>query len=438
MTNDELLTKTGRLSGDVPNIVIIGGGFAGLEAARRLAGARAHVTLIDKKNHHCFQPLLYQVATASLASPDVAWPIRSILATQDNVDVVMNEVTAVDRLRRVASCADGQRFPFDYLVIATGATHSYFGHPEWEKFAPGLKTIEDATRIRSRMLSAFEKAEAAASPAEKAELMTFVIIGGGPTGVEMAGSIADLARNILGGEFRHIDPAQARIILIEAGPRLLGAFPERLSRYAGDVLGKMGVEIIVGNAVTVCEARGVTLGDGTRLNVGFTFWAAGVRASPASEWLGLTGDRAGRVPVTDRLEVADAERIFVIGDTASVVDKGGQPVPGIAPAAKQMGAYVGRLIAGDIAGQKTAPFVYRHQGDLAAIGRAAAIVKLNRMELTGFVAWLFWGVAHIYFLIERRSRLLVAVNWLAEYVMRKRGSRIISVDTDPGNSKRPA
>jgi NADH dehydrogenase len=412
---------------DVLRVVIIGGGFAGLEAARQLAAARAHVTLIDKKNHHCFQPLLYQVATASLASPDVAWPIRSILATQANVDVLMNEVTGIDRSQRVVSCRDGQHFPFDYLVIATGATHSYFGHPDWEQFAPGLKTIEDATQIRSRILSAFEQAEAAVSPTEKAELMTFVIIGGGPTGVEMAGSIADLARNVLGGEFRHIDPAQARIILIEAGPRLLGAFPERLSRYAGDVLGNIGVEVIVGNGVTACDARGVTLGDDTRINVGFTFWAAGVRASPAAEWLGVTGDRAGRVPVTDRLQVDGTERIFVIGDTASFVE-GGKPVPGIAPAAKQMGTYVGRLIAADIAGQKVAPFSYRHQGDLAAIGRAAAIVKLNRLELTGYIAWLFWGVAHIYFLIERRSRLLVALNWLAEYIMRKRGARIISND----------
>jgi NADH dehydrogenase len=410
----------------MPRVVIIGGGFAGLEAARHLAGARAEITLIDKKNHHCFQPLLYQVATASLAAPEVAWPIRSILAQQSNIDVVMSEVRGIDLQERLVNCSGDLRYPFDYLVIATGATHSYFGHPDWEQFAPGLKTIEDATRIRSRLLSAFERADAAATAAEKTSLMTFVIIGGGPTGVEMAGSIADITRNILGRDFRHIDPARARVLLIEAGPRVLAAFPEALSQYARTTLERMGVRVMAGNPVTVCDGQGVTLQDGSRIDAGFTFWAAGVRASAAAEWLQVEGDRAGRVRVTDRLEVPGMENVFVVGDTASLVQDG-RPVPGVAPAAKQMGAYVGRLIAARIAGEPAvAPFRYRHQGDLAAIGRAAAIVKLQKLQLTGFAGWVFWGIAHIYFLIERRSRMLVALNWLAEYVLRKRGARIIS------------
>jgi NADH dehydrogenase len=301
-----------------------------------------------------------------------------------------------------------------------------------------LKTIDDATRIRSRLLLAFEKADAARTPAEAADLLTFVIIGGGPTGVEMAGSIADIARNILSGDFRHIDPAQARVLLVEAGPRLLPSFPEALSAYAKKVLESMGVAVVTGDAVTLCDWEGITLKSGTKVRAGFTFWAAGVRASPAAQWLNVKGDRAGRVQVTPHLRLPGHDRVFVIGDTAAV-DYDGRPVPGIAPAAKQMGAYVGRLIACEISGCGTmAPFSYRHKGDLAAIGRAAAIAKFGRVELKGRVAWLVWGVAHIYFLIERRSRLMVALNWLAEYIVKKRGSRIIGEVVDLKLERRAA
>jgi NADH dehydrogenase len=418
------VTQHPRTSG-LPHIVIIGGGFGGIDAARTLAGLPVDITLIDRKNHHCFQPLLYQVATASLAAPDVAWPIRSLLRAQANVNVVMNEVISVDKANRHVTCGDGRRYPFDYLIVATGATHGYFGHPEWEQFAPGLKTIEDATRVRSSMLSAFERAETATELTEQASLLTFVVIGGGPTGVEMAGSISDLARNILEDEFRHIDTSRAKVILVEAGPRLLAAFPDRLSRYAEKALKARGVEVTLSDAVTVCDADGVTLRSGRRIDAGFMFWAAGVRASPACSWLDAQCDRAGRTKVNRFLQDRDSSRVFVIGDTASV-EQDGNAVPGVAPAAKQMGAYVGRFIAHEIAGKPTEPFIYVHQGDLAAIGKAAAIVKLRKLELTGFVAWIFWGVAHIYFLIERKSRVVVALNWLVEYSMSKRGARIIS------------
>jgi NADH dehydrogenase len=411
----------------VSRVVIVGGGFGGIEAARSLADAPVSITLIDRKNHFCFQPLLYQVATASLAAPDVAWPIRSVLAEQLNAAVIMNEVDGVDKERQLVHCSDGRTYPYDFLILATGVTHAYFGHEAWEAFAPGLKTIEDATKIRSRMLSAFERAEAADTAMKRQSNLTFVVIGGGPTGVEMAGAIADIARTIISRDFRHIRRAKANVVLIEAGRRLLGSFPEELSRYAAEQLRDMDVDIRTGSAVTDCNEDGVKTSDGVFIPARTIMWAAGVRASPAARWVCADADRAGRVHVDEHLRIPGQERIFAIGDTSASIQEG-RPVPGLAPAAKQMGRYVGSMIREQVSSMQrlTPPFRYRHEGDLATIGRGTAIVSRGRLRLIGFTGWVFWGIAHVYFLIERRSRLLVAMNWLFEYVTRKRGARIIS------------
>ena len=408
-----------------PRVVIIGGGFGGLETAKALAAAPVEVLLIDRQNHHCFQPLLYQVATAALSPADIAWPIRSILSGQRNLRVVMSTVTGVDVKSRIVRTSEHD-FPYDYLVLASGVTHAYFGHDEWADVAPGLKQLEDARHIRARFLKAFEKAELADDDSERQKLLTFVVIGGGPTGVEMAGAMAEVARETLRSDFRRIDPGAARIILIEAGPRILPAFPERLSIYTRRVLEGMGVEVRVDTTVTGCDRHGVTLGD-KRIEASTMVWAAGVRASPAAQWIDAAHDRAGRISVGPDLSVPGMPNIFVIGDLASVQNEDGKPVPGIAPAAKQMGRYVGRLIAARASGERNMqPFRYRHAGDLAAIGRRAAVVKIGRIELTGFVAWLFWGVAHIYFLIGLRNRFVVAVTWLWSYLTFRRGARLIS------------
>jgi NADH dehydrogenase len=410
-----------------PSVVVVGAGFGGLEAVRALAHADVQVTLLDMKNHHCFQPLLYQVATAGLSPADVAWPIRSILAAQRNVTVIMAEVTGIDAPARFVATADGLHIPFDYLVLATGVTSSYFNHPEWAKYAPGLKTIEDATRIRGRILLSFERAERTETPHERTRSLTFVVVGGGPTGVELAGSIADIAHNALAKDFRNIDPQSAKIILIEAGKRILPTFPDELSEYARNSLVEMGVEVVTGAAVTDCNANGVSISDGRLIESSCVLWAAGVKASPAASWLGIQGDRAGRIPVDEHLRVSGFRTIFAIGDIASVRSDG-KPVPGLAPAAKQMGRYVGTLIADDILGSShdVGPFRYRHQGDLATIGRKSAVVRLKGLRMKGFVGWVFWGVAHIYFLIGIRNRAIVAINWLWEYLTFQRGARLIS------------
>jgi NADH dehydrogenase len=410
-----------------PSVVVVGAGFGGLEAVRALAHADVHVTLLDMKNHHCFQPLLYQVATAGLSPADVAWPIRSILAAQRNVTVIMAEVTGIDAPARFVATADGLHIPFDYLVLATGVTSSYFNHPEWAKYAPGLKTIEDATRIRGRILLSFERAERTETPHERTRSLTFVVVGGGPTGVELAGSIADIAHNALAKDFRNIDPQSAKIILIEAGKRILPTFPDELSEYARNSLVEMGVEVVTGAAVTDCNANGVSISDGRLIESSCVLWAAGVKASPAASWLGIQGDRAGRIPVDEHLRVSGFRTIFAIGDIASARSDG-KPVPGLAPAAKQMGRYVGTLIADDILGSShdVGPFRYRHQGDLATIGRKSAVVRLKGLRMKGFVGWVFWGVAHIYFLIGIRNRAIVAINWLWEYLTFQRGARLIS------------
>jgi len=411
-----------------PAVVIVGAGFGGIEAARALARAAVEVTLIDRHNYHCFQPLLYQVATAELSPADIAWPIRGVLRGQRNLTVLMAEVTGVDaESRRVH--AGGTAIPYDFLVLATGATHSYFGRDDWARFAPGLKRIEDATAIRRDLLLAFERAELTEDEAERRRLLTFVVIGAGPTGVEMAGAVAELARHALPEDFRRIEPRSARILLIEAGPRILPSLPEDLAAYAHRTLVRMGVEVLTGTRVTECDAAGVETEPAGRIEAGTLVWAAGVRASPAGRWLGAEGDRAGRVAVGSDLSVPSRPAVFVIGDTAAAVDREGKPVAGIAPAAKQMGRYVGRLIAARVAGKaEPGPFRYRHHGDLATIGRRAAVVKLNRVHLKGFVGWLFWSIAHVYFLIGVRNRFVVAFSWLWNYLTFQRGARLITGD----------
>jgi NADH dehydrogenase len=407
-----------------PQVVIVGAGFGGLATISGLARVPVDITVIDRENHHCFQPLLYQVATAALAAPDIAWPVRAILRRQQNARVLMATVTGIDTARRRVQ-TDVTEVPYDMLVLATGATHSYFAHPEWEAYAPGLKRIEDATSIRARILRAFEHAEITDDETERGRLLTFVIVGAGPTGVEMAGAIAEVARQTLRSDFRRIDPATARIILVEAGPRILPTFPETLAAYAHKALTRMGVEVRISTMVTRCDEDGVMLGD-TRLSAATVIWAAGVVASPASAWLNASHDRANRVVVEGDLTVPGHPEIFAIGDTAAVKDPQGAPVPGIAPAAKQMGKYVAKVIAARVRGRPTpAPFRYRHLGDLATIGRKAAIVRLGPMRLTGFMGWVFWSVAHIYFLIGLRNRLMVALTWLWSYLTFKRGARLI-------------
>ena len=404
-------------------VVIIGAGFGGLEAAKSLKRTPVDVTVIDRQNHHCFQPLLYQVATAALSPADVAWPIRHILRKQQNATVLMAEVRGIDTGKRLVQI-DSVTIPYDYLVLATGATHSYFGHDEWADVAPGLKRIEDATRIRRHILIAFERAELATDAAEGARLLTFAIVGGGATGVEMAGAISEVARQSLAMDFRNIDPTAARIVLIEAGPRIMPTLPENLSDYVRRTLAKKGVELMTSTRVMSCDARGVDLEHG-RLDAGTIIWAAGVVASPAARWLGVEPDRAGRVKVSADLSVPGHPEIFVIGDTSTVTDQPG--IPGIAPAAKQMGGYVGALIAARVAGKPSPPpFRYRHLGDLATIGRHAAVVKLGRLELTGFIGWLFWSLVHIYFLIGVRDRFIVAFTWLWDYLTFQRGARLIT------------
>jgi NADH:ubiquinone reductase (H+-translocating) len=409
------------------SVVVVGAGFGGLEVVKALAASEAaSVTLIDKKNHHCFQPLLYQVATASLSPADVAWPIRSIFAAQRNANVLMAEVTAVDAAAKKVKTSDGAHLQYDYLILATGATHSYFAHPEWAGVAPGLKTIEDATQIRARILLAFEKAERTEDRLQQSRSMTLVVIGGGATGVELAGSIADIAHHALARDFRRIKPELARIVLVEAGSRLLPNFPKELSDYAVASLASMGVEVITGRSVVQCDDEGVSLSDGARLESDCIVWAAGVRASPAATWLGLAGDRAGRIEVDDFLRVPGAEGVFAIGDTAHAVVEGTQ-VPGLAPAAKQMGRYVGEYVRAQIEGrQELRPFKYRHQGDLATIGRRSAVVSLGKIQLTGLLGWLFWSIVHIYFLVGIRNRTMVAINWVWEYLTFQRGARLIS------------
>jgi len=412
---------------DMPHVVIVGAGFGGLEAAKALRHAPVEMTVIDRVNHHCFQPLLYQVATAALSPADIAWPIRSILSTQKNTRVVMADVTAIDTDAKEVRTDRTAPFRYDFLVIATGVTHSYFGHDEWAPYAPGLKRIEDATEIRRRLLRAFEAAEVSEDAAERRRLMNFIVVGGGPTGVELAGACAEVARYVLSRDFRRIDPRTSRILLIEAGPRILPTFPQDLARYAHRTLERMGVEVFTATAVSDCDETGVGTADGRRFEGATIVWAAGVMASPAAQWLGAAHDKAGRIAVAPDLKVEGADNVYAIGDVARVARPDGRPLPGIAPTAKQMGRYVGRAIAARVAGRPApGPFRYRHYGDLATIGRRAAIVSIGRFRLRGFLGWLFWSIIHIYFLIGTRHRLMVAFEWLWDYLTFQRGARLIT------------
>jgi len=420
------LSESDERAAEVPHVVIVGAGFGGLEAAKALARAPVRVTVIDRVNHHCFQPLLYQVATGTLSPADIAWPVRSIFSRQRNTQTLMAEVAGVDIDARAVLFMGGRRIAYDYLVLATGATHSYFGHEEWSPAAPGLKRIEDATDIRRRLLLAFERAELEDDEAERRRLMTFIVVGGGPTGVEMAGAIADMARLTLARDFRRIDPRNARIVLVEAGSRLLAAFPETLSGYAQRALQSMGVEVWTSAPVVELDTRGVSTAQGNRVEAATIIWAAGVTASPAAAWISAAVDRAGRIRVEPDLSVPGHPEIFAIGDTALALGPSGRPAPGLAPAAKQMGRYVGRLIAARVRSRaEPAGFRYRHLGDLATIGRKRAVVSFGRLRLTGFIAWAFWSAAHIFFLIGVRNRVVVALNWIWEYLTLQRGARLI-------------
>jgi NADH dehydrogenase len=408
-----------------PRVVILGAGFGGINAAMGLARADVDVTVVDRRNYHLFQPLLYQVATAGLSPAQIAKPIRHILRRQKNATVLLDKVEDVDTKARLV-ITGGRRLPYDYLVIATGARHAYFGRDEWEDFAPGLKTVGDATEIRARILTAFEKAEVTEDEALRSKLLTFVVVGGGPTGVELAGAIVELARKAIVKDFRHIDSSAARVVLVEAGPRPLAAFPEDLSAAATRQLEKLGVEVRLGHAVTRCDDNGVTLADGETIASTCVLWAAGVQASRAAKWLKTEADRAGRVIVGDDLSVPGHPEIFVIGDTALVKGEAGKPVPGVAPAAKQMGKYVARLITARLAGRTACPFRYADYGNLATIGRKAAVADLGRVRLSGFLAWLLWSFAHLWFLVGFRNRIVVFLDWAWAYATYDRGARLIT------------
>jgi len=406
-----------------PHVVILGGGFAGLTCARALRGAPVRITLVDRSNHHLFQPLLYQVATASLSPAEIASPIRSILRRQSNVQVWLGEVEDVDVERRSVRLRDGA-LSYDYLVVATGATHAYFGHDEWAPHAPGLKTVDDALEIRRRFLLAFEAAEREADPAARRRLLTFVIVGGGPTGVELAGAMAEIARQVMPRDFRSIDTTTTRILLLEGGPRILGAYPPVLSEQARRQLERLGVEVRTGALVTGIEPVEVRIGE-ERIEAGNVFWAAGVAASPLGARLGAPLDRAGRVRVEADLSIPGRPEVFVAGDLAAVEDDGA-PVPGVAPAAMQMGRHVARTIRRDLEGRAREPFRYFDKGNLATIGRAAAVAEIAGLRLSGLVAWLVWVFVHILYLIGFRNRLLVLIQWAWAYLTYQRGIRLIT------------
>jgi len=424
-----------------PRVAIVGAGFGGLTAARALARAPAHITVIDRKNHHTFQPLLYQVATAGLSPSEIAAPIRSILRGRDNVEVLLGEVTGFDLARRLVETPE-QRIPYDYLVVAAGASHAYFGHDDWEPFAPGLKTIEDALEIRRRVLLAFELAERQAAAGESRLALNFVVVGAGPTGVELAGTLAEISRHALVQEFRAIDPKSTKIILLEGGPRVLPTYPAELSRSAQEQLQKLGVEVRTSALVTGVEPGVVRVGD-TRLAAAVILWAAGVAASPLGKKLGVPVDPAGRVAVEPDLSLPDHPEVFVIGDLAALKDESGKMLPGVAPVAIQQGRYVAKIIQRELEGATEAAakaqppprpgFHYWDKGSLATIGRAAAVAEFGKLHISGFIAWLAWLFVHILFLIGFRNRLLVFIEWAWSYVTYERGARLITGSTQlPG------
>lgn len=411
-----------------PRIVIVGAGFGGLNAAQALAKVPVKMTVIDRKNFHTFQPLLYQVATAGLSPGEIAAPIRSILRSHKNIEVLMAEVTGFDLDRRIVETSD-TAVPYDYLIVAAGATHSYFGHDNWEPYAPGLKTIEDALEIRRRVLLAFELAERHAASGETAIPLNFVVVGGGPTGVELAGTLAEISRHALAHEFRSIDPARTHILLIEGGPRVLPAYAEDLSRSAQEQLNRLGVEVRTSTVATQIEPGAVFAGE-TRLPATVVLWAAGVAASPLGKSLGVPVDRAGRVLVQPDLSLPGHPEVFVIGDLAALKDEQGKLLPGVAPVAMQEGTFVAKLIREELeSGHRTASFHYWDKGSLATIGRSAAVAEFGRIHISGFIAWLSWLFVHIFFLIGFRNRLLVFIQWAWSYVTYERGARLITGST---------
>jgi len=415
------VTKT-----DQHHVVIVGAGFGGLAVAHGLAGAGVRITIIDQRNHHLFQPLLYQVGTATLATSEIAWPVRHLVRNRKEITTLLGVVTGVDPVNHRVLLEDGADVPFDTLVLATGARHAYFGHDEWEPFAPGLKTLEDATSIRRRILLSLERAERETDPLRRAALLTFVIVGGGPTGVELAGAIAELTHQNLRPDFRQIDTRTARVLLIEAGPRILPSFTPDLSAYAQTALERLGVEVQLGLPVSDCNAGGVMVG-GRAVAADVVLWAAGVRASPAAAWLEVQADNAGRVKVDADLCVPGHPEIFVIGDTASVNAWHGKPVPGIAPAAKQQGLHAARTIKQRLRGATgPSPFRYKHSGNLATIGKRSAVIDFGWIKIRGWLAWWIWGLAHIYFLIGLRNRLAVALSWLWIYTTGARSACLIT------------
>lgn len=418
----------------LPRVVIIGAGFGGLAAVQALGGLAADITVIDRHNYHLFQPLLYQVATAALSPADIAWPIRHILRRQKNTTVLLDAVSGIDRQACVVTTEGGRAIQWDHLIIATGAHHSYFGRDDWEKNAPGIKTIADATSLRQKILLAFERAEGESREHERAALLTFVVVGGGQTGVEMAGAIAELARHSIAEDFRVIAPASARIILVEAGPRILHTLTEKLSANAMATLQKMGVEVMAGSRVEDVDADGVMI-DGKRIAAKTVVWAAGAKASPAGEWLAAPVDKTGRVIVDNNLNVAGDARVFVIGDTAAFTPEGAsRPLPGVAAVAKQMGAFAAKRIRAKVEQRKPPEnFKYHDVGTVAAIGRNNAIVVLPGLKATGFIGWLLWSVSHIFFLIGLRNRASVMLNWAWNYVTWQRGARLITSDKQEEN-----
>jgi len=401
-------------------IVIVGGGFGGLACARALAGAQVDVTLVDKRNYHLFQPLLYQVSTAALSPADIAVPLRRVLAKARNVSVVLAEVTGVDPIERKVKLADGDSLPYDQLILATGSAYTYFDHPEWQARAPAPKTIGDARSIRARLLKAFEDAERAADPESRDALLSFVVVGGGPTGVEMAGTIAELARYTLKGNFRRIDPGRARVILAEAGPGLLAAFPDELGAYAAQALRRLGVEVRLNCPVQQIDDEGVQLGS-ERVAAATVVWGAGIRAADGAQWLGGTDDRAGRIPVDSSMAVIGRQGIYALGDVALFIQDG-QPLPALAQVAQQQGKHLGRELRTRSAAR---PFRYRSRGDTAVIGRHAAVYAYGRYRMRGRLAWLLWAIVHVYLLIGFERRTMVMFQWIWRYFTFERGARLI-------------
>ena len=409
-----------------PHVVIVGAGFGGLACARALGDHLVRVTVIDRNNYHLFVPLLYQVATAALSPADIAEPIRKNLSRFRNIDVVLGEVVGIDTAGRRVSLSDGGYVPYDRLVIATGSAYNYFGHDEWARFAPGLKTIENARQLRTRVLLGFEQAETSVDSEEQARLMTTVIVGGGPTGVEMAGALAELARYALAKDFRRIDPRTANIILVEAGQRILATFPERLATYAHRALERLGVKVMTGQAVQQVRPDGVVIG-GHFVPANTIVWGAGITASPAGRWLGLETDRAGRIRVDPDLSVPGLDGVYVIGDTALSLDESGQPLPGLAQVAKQQGTHLGRALAANIERQTPLPpFRFKNRGNTAIVGRSAAIFDFGRWQMKGYFAWLLWALVHVYLLASFEKRVLVSLQWLWRYLTYQRGARLIT------------